>query len=103
MQPADKGRIMKKAQGNSTLSRRRVIKAASVLAAGIASTSFLRIRSAYAAYPERPVKIVVANTPGGPSDIVGRITAAAVFDDESLAGRLFERGGAGGNIGMGYA
>jgi tripartite-type tricarboxylate transporter receptor subunit TctC len=26
----------------------------------------------------RPVKIVVANTPGGPSDIVGRITAAAL-------------------------
>ena len=103
MQPADKGRIMKKAQGNSTLSRRRVIKAASVLAAGIASTSFLRIRSAYAAYPERPVKIVVANTPGGPSDIVGRITAAAL---EQATGKTFiveNRGGAGGNIGMGYA
>ncbi|HZL40002.1 MAG TPA: tripartite tricarboxylate transporter substrate binding protein [Pseudolabrys sp.] len=94
---------MKKAQGNSTLSRRRVIKAASVLAAGIASTSFLRIRSAYAAYPERPVKIVVANTPGGPSDIVGRITAAAL---EQATGKTFiveNRGGAGGNIGMGYA
>ena len=103
MQPADKGRIMKKAQGNSTLSRRRVIKAASALAAGMASTAFLRIRSAYAAYPERPVKIVVANTPGGPSDIVGRITAAAL---EQSTGKTFiveNRGGAGGNIGMGYA
>src|SRR5450759_4253094 len=93
---------MKKAQGNSTLSRRRIIKGAGVLAAGIAAPAFLRIRSAYAAYPERPVKIVVANTPGGPSDIVGRITAAAVLDDEGLAGRLLERGGAGSNLGMGY-
>ena len=62
---------MKKSNGNSTLSRRRIIKGAGVLAAGIAAPAFLRIRSAYAAYPDRPVKIVVANTPGGPSDIVG--------------------------------
>jgi tripartite-type tricarboxylate transporter receptor subunit TctC len=95
--------IMKKAQGNSALSRRRVIKAAGVLAAGMAAPAFLRIRSAYAAYPERPVKIVVANTPGGPSDIVGRITAAAL---EQATGKTFiveNRGGAGGNIGMAYA
>ena len=93
---------MKKAQGNSTLSRRRIIKGAGVLAAGIAAPTFLRIRSAYAAYPERPVKIVVANTPGGPSDIVGRITAAAL---EQATGKTFiieNRGGAGSNIGMGY-
>ena len=93
---------MKKAQGNSTLSRRRIIKGAGVLAAGIAAPAFLRIRSAYAAYPERPVKIVVANTPGGPSDIVGRITAAAL---EQATGKTFiieNRGGAGSNIGMGY-
>lgn len=103
MQPADKGRIMKKVQGNSTLSRRRVIKGAGVLAAGMAAPAFLRIREAYAAYPERPVKIVVANTPGGPSDIVGRITAAAL---EQSTGKTFiieNRGGAGGNIGMAYA
>jgi tripartite-type tricarboxylate transporter receptor subunit TctC len=93
---------MKKAQGNSTLSRRRIIKGAGVLAAGIAAPAFLRIRSAYAAYPERPVKIVVANTPGGPSDIVGRIVAAAL---EQSTGKTFiieNRGGAGSNIGMGY-
>src|SRR5664280_140197 len=93
---------MKKAQGNSTLSRRRIIKGAGVLAAVVAAPAFLRIRSAYAAYPERPVKIVVANTPGGPSDIVGRITAAAL---EQATGKTFiieNRGGAGSNIGMGY-
>jgi len=42
------------------LSRRRIIKGAGVLAAGMAAPAFLRIRTAYAAYPERPVKIVVA-------------------------------------------
>jgi tripartite-type tricarboxylate transporter receptor subunit TctC len=94
---------MKKAQGNSTPSRRHIIKGAGVLAVGMAAPAFLRIRSAYAAYPERPVKIVVANTPGGPSDIVGRITAAAL---EQSTGKTFiieNIGGAGGNIGFGNA
>jgi tripartite-type tricarboxylate transporter receptor subunit TctC len=87
-------------RGNSP-SRRRVITAASILA--IASPALLRVNSAFAAYPDRPVKIVVSNTPGGPSDIVARIIAAAL---QEATGKVFiveNRGGAGGNIGMGYA
>ena len=87
-------------QGSRT-SRRRFLKG--TLAAGVAAPAFLRVTSAYAAYPERPVKVVVANTPGGPSDIVARITTAAL---EQSTGKTFiveNRGGAGGNIGMGYA
>ncbi len=85
----------------SRTSRRRFLKG--TLAAGVAAPVFLRVTSAYAAYPERPVKVVVANTPGGPSDIVARITTAAL---EQSTGKTFiveNRGGAGGNIGMGYA
>ena len=87
-------------QGSRT-SRRRFLKG--TLAAGVAAPAFLRVTSAYAAYPERPVTVVVANTPGGPSDIVARITTAAL---EQSTGKTFiveNRGGAGGNIGMGYA
>ena len=87
-------------QGSRT-SRRRFLKV--TLAAGVAAPTLLRVTSAYAAYPERPVKVVVANTPGGPSDIVARITTAAL---EQSTGKTFiveNRGGAGGNIGMGYA
>jgi tripartite-type tricarboxylate transporter receptor subunit TctC len=93
---------MKKPNGNSLPSRRQIVKGAGVLAAGIAAPSVLSIRSAYAAYPDRPVKIVVANTPGGPSDIVGRITAAAL---QQATGKTFiieNIGGAGSNIGMGH-
>jgi len=60
------------------LSRRRVIKTAGVMAAGIAAPSLLSVNSAFASYPERPVKIIVANTPGGPSDLVGRMVAATL-------------------------
>jgi tripartite-type tricarboxylate transporter receptor subunit TctC len=84
-------------------SRRRVVKVAAALAAGIAAPGVLRIRAAYAAYPERPVRIVVANTPGGPSDIVGRITAAALQESTGKSFFIENIGGAGGNIGMGNA
>ncbi len=73
-----------------------------MLAAGIAAPSVLSIRSAYAAYPDRPVKIVVANTPGGPSDIVGRITAAALQQSTGKTFIIENIGGAGSNIGMGH-
>ena len=87
----------------STLSRRRVIKAAGALAAGLAAPGVLRIGTALAAYPDRAIKIVVANTPGGPSDIIARLMAAAM--QEVMGGSVVveNRGGAGGNIGMGYA
>jgi tripartite-type tricarboxylate transporter receptor subunit TctC len=83
-------------------SRRGLIKAAGALAAGIAAPALLRVRSAYAAYPERPVKFVVANTPGGPSDIVARIVTAALDQSTGKTFIVENRGGAGGNIGMEY-
>jgi tripartite-type tricarboxylate transporter receptor subunit TctC len=85
------------------VSRRKLIKGAGALAAGAAAPAILRIRSAYAAYPERPVKIVVANTPGGPSDIVGRILSGALQQSTGKTFVIENRGGAGGNIGMEYA
>ena len=94
---------MTKLGKDSTLSRRRVIKGAGALAAGLAAPAFLRVRSAYAAYPDRPVKIVVANTPGGPSDIVGRIVSAALQQSTGKTFIIENIGGAGGNIGFGNA
>src|SRR5262249_58523995 len=79
--------------------RRRLIKG--LIAAGVAGPAVLRAHSALAAWPERPVRIVVANTPGGPSDIIARIMAASL--SEAVGGSFYveNRGGAGGNIGMG--
>src|ERR1700693_5392525 len=94
---------MTKITTTAGLSRRRIVTAAGALAAGIAAPAVLRVRPAFADYPDRPVKFVVANTPGGPSDLVGRMVAAAL---EQATGKTFivdNRGGAGGNIGMEYA
>jgi tripartite-type tricarboxylate transporter receptor subunit TctC len=94
---------MTKLANHSAPSRRRIIKGAGVLAAGLAAPAFLGVRSAYAAYPDRTVKIIVANTPGGPSDITARIVTAALQQNTGKTFIVENRGGAGGNIGMGYA
>jgi len=94
---------MTKFKGDSVLTRRRMIKGAGVLAAGIAAPAFLSVRSAYAAYPDRPIKFIVANTPGGPSDLVGRMLAAALQQSTGKTVVIENIGGAGSNIGMGVA
>ena len=83
------------------LSRRHFIKTSSTLAAALAAPAILRVGSALAAYPERPVRIVVANTPGGPSDIIARIMAAALQEANGGSFIVENKGGGGGNIGMG--
>lgn len=88
---------------HSTPSRRRILKGAGILAAGIAAPSILGVRSAFAAYPDRAVKVIVANTPGGPSDLVGRMVTAALQQSTGKTFIIENIGGAGGNIGMGQA
>jgi tripartite-type tricarboxylate transporter receptor subunit TctC len=94
---------MDKSDADAPLSRRRFIKTQTPIAAtAIVAPYLLRISRAFAAYPDRTVRIVVANTPGGPSDIIARIMAAAL--QEQLGGTVIveNKGGAGGNLGMGY-
>jgi tripartite-type tricarboxylate transporter receptor subunit TctC len=93
---------MTKSPATAAPSRRGIIKAAAALAASVAAPAVLRVRSAYAAYPDRPIKFVVANTPGGPSDIVGRIVTAALQQSTGKTFIIENRGGAGGNLGMEY-
>src|SRR5579864_3258012 len=83
-------------------SRRSIVKGAGALTIGAAAPAVLGLRAAYAAYPDRPVKVVVANTPGGPSDIVARIVTAALQQSTGKTFIVENRGGAGGNIGMEY-
>jgi tripartite-type tricarboxylate transporter receptor subunit TctC len=82
--------------------RRHVVKGAGALVAGLVAPMLVGQRPARADYPDRPVKFVVANTPGGPSDIVARIITAALDQSTGKTFIVENRGGAGGNIGMEY-
>src|ERR1700751_6413617 len=86
----------------ATPTRRRIIKGVGALVAGIVAPALVGQRPARADYPDRPVKFVVANTPGGPSDIVVGIVTAALDQSTGKTFIIENRGGAGGNIGMEY-
>jgi len=79
------------------MTRRRFVAATGLLG----FSAFVRAGPTQAAYPDRPIKIVVANTPGGPSDIIARIMAAAMQEPMGASVFVENKGGAGGNIGMG--
>jgi tripartite-type tricarboxylate transporter receptor subunit TctC len=73
---------------------RKIIAVVAVLA-----LSFATVCSAGAAsYPSRPVSLVVAFTPGGPSDVIARILGRRMHEVLGQPFVIDNRPGAGGNI-----
>lgn len=54
-------------------------------------------------YPERPIRLIVPFSPGGTSDLVGRIVAAKLSDDLGQTVIVDNRGGAGSTLGVSIA
>jgi tripartite-type tricarboxylate transporter receptor subunit TctC len=73
--------------------RRTAIAATLLAAAGLAT--------AQAAFPSKPITMVVPFPPGGLADIVGRPVAEAMSRDLGQPVVIENKGGAGGGIGMG--
>jgi tripartite-type tricarboxylate transporter receptor subunit TctC len=79
-------------ESNGDLSRRRVLQLAGAGAAGIALPAF-------AAYPDKTIKIVVTFAAGGASDIVGRVVGEHLARKLGQAVIIDNRPGAGGSVG----
>jgi tripartite-type tricarboxylate transporter receptor subunit TctC len=85
-------------RNSALITRRQAIAGASAL---VAAPALLTATRSFAAYPDKPVRIIVANSAGGPSDIMARTVAPLL--QEALGGSFVVEnvGGGGGNIGMG--
>ena len=55
------------------------------------------------AYPTKPIRIIVPFAPGGPTDVVARLLSLKLNETWGQQLIIDNRGGAGGNIGMGMA
>ena len=73
------------------------------LLAAVAMLAALVSAPARAAYPERPITVIVPFAPGGPTDIVARILAGAITKSLGAQVVVDNRPGAAGNIGMAAA
>jgi tripartite-type tricarboxylate transporter receptor subunit TctC len=81
------------------LNRRRFVGlAASASALGLAAPRLLSSRAHAAAWPVKPVRVVVPFTPGGSTDITARLVSSRLQEIWGQSVVVENRGGAGGNI-----
>ncbi len=71
----------------------------SLFTLAVAMSPLLGFTSAQAAWPEKPIRLIVAFPPGGGTDIVARLLAPALSQRLGQPVSIDNKGGAGGNIG----
>ena len=94
---ASEARLSSEASPTRLASRRRVLWAAAALAVTATSSVYAQ---APAAWPTKPVTIVVPFAPGGGTDIGTRIVAQKLSQMWGQSVVVDNRGGAGGNLGL---
>jgi tripartite-type tricarboxylate transporter receptor subunit TctC len=70
-----------------------------VLASCLLAASLAGVGGAAAAWPDRPVKVIVGFTPGGPTDLVARLVAQKLTEQTGKNFFVENVPGAGGNVG----
>jgi tripartite-type tricarboxylate transporter receptor subunit TctC len=74
-----------------------------IASAVIAIQGLLPVRAQPAAYPDRPVHIIVPFAPAGPTDVVARLIGQKLSERLGKQFVVENQAGAGGNLGMGNA
>src|SRR5882757_7055983 len=75
-----------------------MLKRLTTILAGLAATLTISLAAPAADYPTHPVTIIVAFTPGGPSDVLSRIIGRRLQEILHQPFIIENRPGAGGNI-----
>jgi tripartite-type tricarboxylate transporter receptor subunit TctC len=73
------------------------------LRAAFTGTALCLAATAYAAYPDKPIRIIVAFVPGGGTDVSARLMAPELQKRLGQSVTVVNRGGAGGNMGTDMA
>jgi tripartite-type tricarboxylate transporter receptor subunit TctC len=87
-------------RSSSVATTRRDFLRSGLLTAAAAAGLCVTSKAARAAYPDRPITLIVPFAPGGPTDIVARILSVAFQKSLGQSVVVENRGGAAGNIGM---
>jgi tripartite-type tricarboxylate transporter receptor subunit TctC len=85
------------------LARRQILRGGAALAVAGVASPFIGQRTALAAWPDRPVRLLVPFGAGGPVDVVARLLQPALGDELKASVFVENKPGAGGNIGVGQA
>jgi tripartite-type tricarboxylate transporter receptor subunit TctC len=86
---------------SGSLTRRRLLKTAATI--GLAAPLVAKLNSAYAAWPDRPVRLIVPFGPGGPVDVAARLLQPLLNDELKVSLFIENKPGAAGNVGVGQA
>lgn len=84
------------------IDRRKLQAGFAAIVMGTAALFAFYAVSAQAAFPERPVRLIVPFAPGGASDLIARVLSAPLAQELGQSVVVENRAGANGNVGIAY-